>query len=125
MTILNNLIEDLKKSEARLKHVVDAQASLRLAGLEPILTQLGRASTVGVQGDVQILATRAAFSDGYMTALDDILNFREKYIQPVLSDRAGMSKHPVRPSFGANTSVLMNDLLTQDELETVLNNRGG
>lgn len=109
---LQKIIDFLQSNPGDLHFFEDALEKLSHSRIVEFLKEKGKPTIVGIEDLPQSLATEAAWSAGYQECLDDILNFRDKYLV------VNTEKRPSRdPSYGALELALERKFIRQDEVE--------
>ena len=110
--MLDKIIEWLRDS-TRLSQIVFIGHALQDSGLLRFLEEKAKVQIPVSDTSpnyVMVLAKEAARSAGYRECLEDIINFRELYIEP-------KGREPLRePDFGARKNVVAQGSFTAEEL---------
>lgn len=87
--------------------------ALFTSGFFDVLREFGRID-ISLQDSNDKLSVKAAYSAGYNAAIDDILNFKEKYMdKPVVTN--------LTPDFGGRDYAVKVGNLTQKEADSLRN----
>ena len=93
-----------------------ALSNLWASGIFNFLRAKGLPKVIGMGSDQSIMATQAAWSAGYNEALDDIINFADKYLTPQTS----IADVPM--DFGATALALARGDITEEEANDLRTN---
>jgi hypothetical protein len=107
-----HILEDLKNDSSFLRFFIEGMSNLYQSGVFEFLRELARTQPVDSNSPnyIMLLAAQAEYSRGYNTALDDILNFREKYLDvPDIKKTA--------PDYGAIDAAIKAGDLTEKEAD--------
>lgn len=103
-------LERLKQNANFLAQYLNGMSALNNSGIFDFLKKKAEPQIVGLGKDINVMATQAARSAGYFEALDDLYNFREKYLEerPNLND--------TKPDYGGSERAIESGDLTEEEL---------
>lgn len=104
--ILNNLLES-----GPLSKIESYTYELKLLGFYDFFQKRGRPYIGANESDAQALATQAARSAGYLDALEDIFNFKERFAP------TSTAKIPVDPDYGGNAMAKKLGYLDDKDIE--------
>lgn len=105
-------LEALRGDAGFLQKYSALKELLRSSNIINILRQFGRPIISDGGSNIYRTATQAAFSSGYNQALDDMLYFKELYLQ-----EASTKPSDVRAHFGAIGIAVTKGDLTQEDLK--------
>lgn len=112
---LTKELREFQGDEGRQKALDNALLWLQRSGVIPLLRALGRVRYVpGPAQDIALMSAMYAHrSMGYHSALDDIVYFREKYLQPVAAADS------VKPLFSGLDNLLKSGDITVEEADAI------
>jgi len=110
------LLQQIKENTTFLASYTQAMSMLYNAKLFDFLRLNAIPSIVALGANVQVQATQAAWSAGYHQCLDDILMFREKFLD-VTAERVNL-----KMDFDALNYALTKQDLTKEEVDAIRNN---
>lgn len=110
-----NVLDRLRSNEAFLALYTEGMSLLYQSGIFEFLREKGLPSIIGFGENVQILATQAARSAGYNEAINDMLKFKELYLE----SRAPQTLP--KPEYGGVDRALNKGDLDEKELNAIRN----
>lgn len=114
--MLRKVLASIKENSAFSGLYYEGMSMLNRSGILEFLKERSRITIQGAEGDVQKMASLAAWSAGYSDAVTDLLNFREMYLDP-------QDFKPAVMDFGALDSALENGDLLEEEVNAIRNNQ--
>lgn len=96
-------------------HAVQLRDLLMTSGLFPLFLENAKVRPIDPRHPhyADLAAGEAHRVQGYMEALYDILEFKERYLLPV----AGPAPKRLVPDFGANDVLVRRNIMTQEEVD--------
>jgi hypothetical protein len=110
------VLQQIKENTTFLASYTQAMSMLHNVKLFDFLRLNATPSIVALGANVQVQATQAAWSAGYHQCLDDILTFREKFLD------APAEKVNLKMEFDALNYALTKNDLTKEEVDAIRNN---
>lgn len=109
------LLYELKKSQSTASYVVRAQEALIDSGILELLREIGRARAIRPETPnyLEVQAMQTAWSSGYNQCLDDIMLFRQRFLEAETE-----KDHPIM-GFGGIDFALEKDDLTKEEAKAL------
>ena len=113
--MLEKLLSNLKKSSGTAGEVLAAQTALVSSRAYEFLREIGRAKDIhpATPNYLEVQAMQSAWSVGYNQCLDDIMLFRERFLE------ADLDQNPPKMSFGGLDLALFKDDLTKEEANAI------
>jgi hypothetical protein len=113
--MLHKLLTMLQKSSATAGEMLTVQESLRKSSVYEFLREVGRARAVhpSTPNYVEVQAQQTSWSDGYNQCLDDIMMFRDRFLE------ASAEKTQPLMGFGGLEFALFKDDLTKEEADAI------
>ena len=113
--MIKKFIEDLKKTSSTAAEMLQVAVSLKRSRVYELLREIGRAKGLhpATPNYLEAQAMQTAWSDGYNQCLDDIMYFRERFLE------AEFDKKPPKMSFGGLDLALFKEDLTQEEADAI------
>lgn len=107
-------LEELQKSEQFLSLYTQGMSLLFQSGILDILKEMSRCrpASVATGNYVYEQLANAGYSMGYSAAIDDLMDFREKYLMPIV-------KVNPEPEYGAFTIAVDKGDLTEEEVHAI------
>lgn len=109
------LLGILKKNEGTAAKVLEAQSSLRSSAVYEFLREVGRPKDIHptTPNYLEVQAMQTAWSVGYNQCLDDIMMFRERFLE------ADIERNPPKMNFGGLDIALFKEDLTKEEADAI------
>lgn len=113
--MLHKLLTMLQKSSATAGAMLAVQEQLRESSVYEFLREVGRARAVhpSTPNYVDVQAQQTAWSDGYNQCLDDIMMFRDRFLE------ANAEQTLPKMGFGGLEYALFKDDLTMEEANAI------
>lgn len=113
--MFEKLLENLKRSESTAKAMLSVQEAFVTSRVYDFLREIGRPKDIhpSVPNYLEVQAMQTAWSVGYNQCLDDIMLFRERFLE------ADLNKTPPKMSFGGLDVALSREDLTPEEANAI------
>jgi len=113
--MFKRLLSELRTAKSTSAFLGQIQEALRSSRLYEILREIGRAKDIhpSTPNYLEVQSMQTAWSVGYNQCLDDIMLFRQKYLE------ADLEKTPPTMSFGGLDVALYKDDLTKEEANAI------
>jgi hypothetical protein len=113
--MLQKLLKLLQKASSTAGSMLTVQENLKESRVYEFLKEVGRARAVhpATPNYIDVQAQQTSWSDGYNQCLDDIMMFRERFLE------ANTEKTLPRMGFGGLEFALFKDDLTEEEAHAI------
>jgi hypothetical protein len=113
--MLEKLLKQLQKITSTASVLVTVQDGLRQSRIYEFLREIGRAKDIHptTPNYLEVQAMQTAWSAGYNQCLDDIMLFRERFLE------ADLEKNPPKMSFGGLDFAVFKEDLTKEEADAI------
>jgi len=109
--MFEKLLKNLKENSSTVSAMLDIAAILRESRVYEFLREVGRSKDIhpSAPNYLSLQAMQTAWSSGYNQCLDDIMLFRERFLE------ADLEKTPPKMSFGGLELAVFKNDLTEEE----------
>ena len=107
-------VEEFLKDPEKMEMYRDALALLQHSGMIDLLTWMGMPKVIAAGSDVQMMATQAAWSNGWQSAVENLVTFESTYRKLVEKPEPAPE-----PTYGSKDEAVLRGLMSAEELKKV------